>query len=118
MGRSRVLQASIKGQLESDFDTYQKKEALSDAEAVRELLTFALRIKLADSQDDRPSNRELLEAIYRITRQSSAIGDVVHGQTFDGAKLFNDQKESKPFRQQVKSDIDTQVDEYLAGKKR
>ncbi|ETZ12614.1 hypothetical protein AJ90_27320, partial [Vibrio parahaemolyticus M0605] len=47
-------------------------------EATRQLLTLALRIKLNDSDDDRPSNRELMEEIYRVVRQSSAIGDVIH----------------------------------------
>ncbi|MFM2661515.1 hypothetical protein AAFX15_15350 [Vibrio chagasii] len=74
--------------------------------------------KLNDSEDDRPSNRELMEEIYRVVRGSSASTDVVHGQTFDGEKLFREQKESKPFRQQVKSDIDNKVDEFLAGKKK
>lgn len=118
MARSRVLQASIKGKLERDFETYQTREKLTDADAVRELLALALRIKLNDSEDDRPSNRELMEEIYRITRHSSAIGDIIHGQTFDGEKLFRNQKESQPIRRQVKADIDNQVDAFLKGKKK
>lgn len=116
MARSRVLQASIKGELERNFDAYQAKEKLTDAEAVRELLNFALRIKMNQTDDGRPSNRELLEEIYRVTRQSSAIGDIIHGQTFDGEKLFKEQKESKPLRKQVKADIDDQVNAFLTGK--
>ncbi|MFA0072118.1 hypothetical protein AB4396_00250 [Vibrio cyclitrophicus] len=118
MARSRVLQAAIKGKLEQDFSEYQRRFKMNDADAIRDLLILALRIKLNDSDDDRPSNRELMEEIYRVVRSSSAITDVVHGQTFDGEKLFRDQKESKPFRQQVKSDIDNQVDAFLEGEKK
>lgn len=118
MTRSTVLQATIKGQLEQDFRKFQKRERLTDADAVRQLLTLALRIKLNDSDDDRPSNRELMEEIYRVLRQSSAIGEVIHGQTFDGEKLYREQKESKPVRQQIKADIDNKVDAYLAGEKK
>jgi len=118
MGRSRVLQASIKGKLERDFDTFQEREKLTESEAIRELLTFALRLKLNEPDTESPSSRELLEEIYRVVRQSSAIGDITHGQTFDSEKLFRDQKESKPFRQEVKSDIDNKVDSFLSGKKR
>lgn len=117
MTRSTVLQATIKGQLEQDFRKFQKRERLTDADAVRQLLTLALRIKLNDSDDDRPSNRELMEEIYRVVRTSSAIGEVIHGQTFDGEKLYREQKESKPVRQQIKADIDNKVDAYLAGEK-
>lgn len=118
MSRAYPLQSSLRGQLKQDFIKFRDRENLSDAEATRQLLTLALRIKLNDSDDDRPSNRELMEEIYRVVRQSSAIGDVIHGQTFDGEKLFKDQKESQPVRRQVKADIDNQVDSFLAGKKR
>ncbi|EGQ7990779.1 TPA: hypothetical protein ACGUVV_004655 [Vibrio vulnificus] len=118
MTRSKVLQATIKGQLEQDFLKFQRRERLNDADAVRQLLTLALRIKLNDSDDDRPSNRELMEEIYRVVRTSSAIGEVIHGQTFDGEKLYREQKESKPVRQQIKADIDNKVDAYLAGEKK
>ncbi|TVU58075.1 hypothetical protein FQP88_23310 [Vibrio atlanticus] len=118
MTRSYPLQSSLRGKLAQDFKTFRDKEALSDAEATRQLLMLALRIKLNDSEDDSPSNRALMEEIYRVVRGSSAITDVVHGQTFDGEKLFREQKESKPFRQQVKSDIDNKVDEFLTGEKK
>ncbi|MBE3745054.1 hypothetical protein HJ204_00120 [Vibrio parahaemolyticus] len=118
MSRAYPLQSSLRGQLKQDFIKFRDRENLSDAEATRQLLTLALRIKLNDSDDDRPSNRELMEEIYRVVRQSSAIGDVIHGQTFDGEKLFKDQKESQPVRRQVKADIDNQVDSFLAGKKK
>ncbi|MCL9783989.1 hypothetical protein M9194_21445 [Vibrio sp. S4M6] len=54
MTRSTVLQAEVKGALE-DFRQYQKREGLNDADAVRDLLSFALRIKLNDSDYDRSS---------------------------------------------------------------
>ncbi|MGR5299293.1 hypothetical protein ACPV5U_28905 [Vibrio mediterranei] len=118
MARSYPLQSSLRGQLEKDFIKFRERERLNDAEATRQLLTLALRIKLNDSDDDRPSNRELMEEIYRIVRSGSAINDVIHGQTFDGEKLYRDQKDSKPMRQQVKADVDKKVDAYLAGEKK
>lgn len=118
MPKTYHLQTYLKGQLEQDFSKFKSRERLSDAEATRQLLTLALRIKLNDSDDERLSNRELMEEIYRVVRSSSAINDVIHGQTFDGEKLYRDQKESKPMRQQVKADIDKKVDAYLAGEKK
>jgi hypothetical protein len=115
---SRVLQARVKGQLELDFSEFQRRFKMNDADAVRDLLVLALRIKLNDKDDSRPSNRELMEEIYRAVRSGSAINDVIHGQTFDGEKLYRDQKESKPMRQQIKADIDKKVDAYLAGEKK
>ncbi|MCW8349175.1 MULTISPECIES: hypothetical protein [Vibrio] len=115
---SRVLQARVKGQLELDFSEFQRRFKMNDADAVRDLLVLALRIKLNDKDDSRPSNRELMEEIYRTVRSGSAINDVIHGQTFDGEKLYRDQKESKPMRQQIKADIDKKVDAYLAGEKK
>ncbi|GLT20494.1 hypothetical protein GCM10007938_42790 [Vibrio zhanjiangensis] len=118
MSRSYPLQTSLPEQLQRDFIKFRNREKLSDAEAARQLLTLALRIKLNDSDDERPSNRELMEEIYRVVRSSSAITDIVHGQTFDGEKLYRDQKESKPVRQQVKADIGNKVEAYLSGEKK
>lgn len=118
MARSRVLQAAIKGKLEQDFSEFQRRFKMNDADAVRDLLTLALRIKLNDSDDDRPSNRELMEEIYRVVRSTSAISDVTHGQTFDGEKLFRVQKEAKEFRQQIKADVNSKVDVFLEGEKK
>lgn len=112
------MQSAVKGKLEQDFSTYQKRENLNDAEAVRDLLTFALRIKLNDSDDTKPTTRELIEEIYRTVRCASAIGDIIHGQTFDGEKLYRDQKDSKPQRHQVKADIEQKVEAYLSGEKK
>lgn len=118
MARSRVLQAAIKGKLEQDFSTFQAREKLNDADAIRDLLTLALRIKLGDSNAVGPSNRELMEEIYRLSRRSSAVVDIIHGQTFDGETLFKYHSESKAYRQQVKADVDNKVDCYLSGKKK
>lgn len=118
MSRSYPLQSSLRGSLELDFKKYRDRESLSDAEATRQLLTFALRIKLNEEEDDRPSNRELLEEIYRYTRHISAMTDNIHGQTFDGEKLYRVQKESGAFRQQVKADIDKRVEAFLSGEKK
>ncbi|CAH7140944.1 hypothetical protein VCHA40P238_230004 [Vibrio chagasii] len=49
MTSSYPLQSSLRGKLAQDFKTFRDKEALSDAEATRQLLMLALRIKLNDS---------------------------------------------------------------------
>ena len=118
MARSRVLQASIKGQLEADFDTYQKKENLTDAEAVRDLLTLALRIKLNDSDDDRPSNRELMEEMYRRIRQTQGTVNLDYTQNFDGQAFYKNKPEANEMRNMVTADVNNKVDEYLEGKKK
>ncbi|MCC3807572.1 hypothetical protein IB292_21370 [Vibrio parahaemolyticus] len=118
MARSRVLQAAIKGKLEQDFAEFQRRFKMNDADAVRDLLTLALRIKLNDSDDGRPSNRELMEEIYRTVRTVSAVSDVTHGQTFDGEKLFRVKDDAKAFRQQIKADVNNKVDAFLEGEKK
>ncbi len=118
LARSRVLQAAIKGQLEQDFAEFQRRTSMNDAEAVRDLLGLALRIKLNDDDDGRPSNRELMEEIYRIVRNASAVSEVTHGQTFDGEKFFRVQQEAKAFRQQIKADVNNKVDAFLEGEKK
>ncbi len=118
MAKMYHLQTYLKGQLEQDFAKFKSCERLGDAEAARQLLTLALRIKLNDSDDDRPSNRELMEEIYRVVRNTSAISDVTHGQTFDGEKLFRVKGEAKSFREQVKADVNNKVDMFLSGEKK
>ncbi|WP_455292661.1 hypothetical protein [Vibrio parahaemolyticus] len=118
MARSYPLQSSLQGKLEQDFIKFRDRERLSDAEAARQLLTLALRIKLNDSDDDRPSNRELMEEIYRTVRTVSAVSDVTHGQTFDGEKLFRVKDDAKAFRQQIKADVNNKVDAFLEGEKK
>ena len=80
MARSRVLQAAIKGDLEKDFAEFQKRTQMNDADAVRDLLTFALRIKLNDSEDTRPSNRELMEEADEALGLTMLVGvlDIHH----------------------------------------
>lgn len=117
MARSRVLQAAIKGKLEQDFDTFQRREKLNDAEAVRELLTLALRIKLNDSEDDRPSNRELMEEMYRRIRLIQGTGNLTHTQSFDGGAFYDKKQEAAEMRKFVAADVNNRVDAYLAGDK-
>ncbi|MCG9626163.1 hypothetical protein L1D34_15080 [Vibrio mediterranei] len=118
MARSRVLQAAIKGKLEQDFSTFQKRNKLNDAEAVRELLTLALRIKLNDSDDDGPSNRELMEEMYRRIRLIQGTGNLTHTQGFDGAAFYDNKKEAAELRSLVAADVNNKVDAYLAGEKK
>lgn len=118
MTRSTVLQATIKGALEQDFRKFQKRERLTDADAVRELLTLALRIKLNDSEDDRPSNRELMEEMYRRIRQVQGTGNLIHTQSFDGAAFYSNKKEATEMRDLVSSDVNNKVDAYLTGEKK
>ncbi|WP_394252890.1 hypothetical protein [Vibrio profundi] len=118
MARSRVLQASVKGKLETDFDTYLQRENLTDAEAVRDLLSFALRIKLNDSDDDRPSNRELLEEMYRRIRQTQGTVNLDYTQGFDGEAFYRNKPEANEMRNAVTADVNNKVDEYLEGQKK
>ncbi|MFZ3491215.1 hypothetical protein [Vibrio harveyi] len=118
MARSTVLQATIKGTLEQDFRKFQKRERLSDADAVRQLLTLALRIKLNDSDDDRPSNRELMEEMYLRIRMIQGIGNLTHTQSFDGVAFHENKKDATEMRSLVSADVEKKVDAYLSGEKK
>lgn len=48
MAKAFSVQSYIRGELEQDFKTFRDREKLGDAEAVRQLLTLALKIKLND----------------------------------------------------------------------
>ncbi|ENM5730724.1 hypothetical protein CW613_002329 [Vibrio mimicus] len=118
MARSRVLQAAVKGKLEQDFSEFQRRFKMNDADAVRDLLTLALRIKLNDSDDDRPSNRELMEEMYRRIRMIQAIGNVTHTQSFDGVAFHENKNDAAEMRNLISADVDKKVDAYLAGEKK
>ncbi|MEZ8996545.1 MULTISPECIES: hypothetical protein [Vibrio] len=112
------LQTYLKGSLEQDFAEFKSRERLGDAEAARQLLTLALRIKLNDSDDDRPSNRELMEEMYRRIRQIQGTGNLTHTQGFDGAAFYNNKKEAGEMRNLVTTDVNNKVDTFLAGEKK
>lgn len=118
MARSRVLQAAVKGDLEKDFTEFQTRTEMNDADAIRDLLTFALRIKLNDSEDTRPSNRELMEEMYRRIRQIQGTGNLTHTQGFDGAAFYNKKDEAGDMRKLVNADVNNKVDEFLSGEKK
>ena len=118
MARSYPLQSSLQGKLEQDFIKFRDRERLSDAEATRQLLTLALRIKLNDSDVDRPSNRELMEEMYRRIRQIQGTGNLTHTQSFDGAAFYNNKKEAGEMRNLVTADVNNKVDAFLEGEKK
>ena len=118
MARSRVLQAAIKGKLEQDFAEFQRRFKMNDADAVRDLLTLALRIKLNDSDDDRPPTPEWMEEMYPRIRQIQGTGNLTHTQSFDGAAFYNNKKEAGEMRNLVTADVNNKVDAFLEGEKK
>ena len=118
MSRSYPLQSSLRGKLEQDFKTFRDREKLSDAEATRQLLTLALRIKLNDSDDDRPSNRELMEETYRRVRQVQGILNLNLAHSFDGENYYKNKADSIEQRKSNTALVDKDVDEYLSGEKK
>ncbi|EIT7126695.1 hypothetical protein V8073_004216 [Vibrio parahaemolyticus] len=118
MSRSYPLQSSLRGKLEQDFKKYRDRERLSDAEATRQLLTLALRIKLNDSDDDRPSNRELMEETYRRVRQVQGVLNLNLAHSFDGESYYKNKADSIEQRKSNTALVDKSVDEYLSGEKK
>ncbi len=118
MAKAFSVQSYIRGKLEQDFKTFRDREKLGDAEAVRQLLTLALRIKLNDSDDDRPSNRELMEEMYLRIRMIQGIGNLTHTQSFDGVAFHENKKDAVEMRSLVSADVEKKVDAYLAGEKK
>ena len=116
MGKGRVLQASITGDLKKDFEAFQAQTGMNDSDAARDLLTLALRIKLNTSEDDRPSNRELLEEIYRRIRHVSTNVNITHTEVFSGANFNNNQAAASERRKNQLGTTDKKVDEFLEGK--
>ncbi|MEZ8082797.1 hypothetical protein [Enterovibrio norvegicus] len=118
METKRVLQARIKGNLERDFSEFQKREGMNDADAVRELLTLALRIKLNDKDDGRPSNRELMEEMYRRIRQVQGTSNLTHTQSFNGELFYVNKKDASEMRNTLNAEINNKVDAFLEGEKK
>lgn len=118
MSRSYPLQTSLNGKLEQDFVKFKKREKLSDAEAARQLLTLALRIKLNDSDDDRPSNRELMEETYRRVRQVQGVLNLNLAHSFDGERYYKNKADSIEQRKSNTALVDKSVEDYLAGEKK
>ncbi|MDN3683162.1 hypothetical protein QWZ04_22905 [Vibrio tapetis subsp. quintayensis] len=118
MAKSFSVQSYIRGKLEQDFKTFRDREKLGDAEAVRQLLTLALQIKLNDKEDDRPSNRELMEEMYRRIRLIQGTGNLTHTQSFDGVAFHENKKEAGEMRNLVSADVNNKVESYLSGEKK
>ncbi|MFN3018415.1 hypothetical protein ACK1CN_20900 [Vibrio coralliilyticus] len=110
------LQTTLQGALKRDFMTFKQREHLSDAESARQLLALGLRIELSDASEPAVSHRCLLEEVYRTQRLTSAMVDLVFGQTFNRAHLTAQRTASSALRQQVKADIEQQIATYLSGK--
>ncbi|NOH36316.1 hypothetical protein [Vibrio chagasii] len=118
MKKGYSLQSTIRDQLELDFIKYRDREGLSDAEATRQLLALALRIKLNESDDDRPSNRELMEEMYRRIRQVQGTGNLNFAHSFDGERYYKNKADSIEQRRANSALVDKAVDEFLSGKKK
>ncbi|WP_172380024.1 hypothetical protein [Vibrio sp. Vb339] len=118
MTKAFSVQSYIRGKLEQDFKTFRDREKLGDAEAVRQLLTLALRIKLNDKEDDRPSNRELMEEMYLRIRMIQGIGNLTHTQSFDGVAFHENKRDATEMRDLVSANVEKKVDAYLAGEKK
>ncbi len=118
MAKAFSVQSYIRGELEQDFKTFRDREKLGDAEAVRQLLTLALKIKLNDKEDAQPSNRELMEEMYRRLRMIQGTGNLTHTQSFDGVAFHENKKDAVEMRNLVSADVDKKVDAYLAGEKK
>lgn len=116
MTRSYPLQSKLKGQLEVDFKIFRDRESLSDAEATRQLLEFALRIKLNDNEDERPSNRELLEEMYRRLRHVSANVNIIHTERYSNDTFDIHAKDAAARRKLHSAATDNKVNEFLEGK--
>lgn len=116
MARSRVIQTSISGPLEKEFDRYcEAKGYTKDAEAARSLFEFALRILNDDSKDAVLTNRELMEDIYRYVRRASTIVNLVHTQTLDEQKLAVNRTRSVEIQKEMNIITDVKVDEFLSA---
>jgi hypothetical protein len=118
MAKAFSVQSYIRGKLEQDFKTFRDREKLGDAEAVRQLLTLALRIKLNDKEDDRPSNRELMEETFRRVRQLQGVLNLNLAHSFDGENYYKNKAESIEQRKSNTALVDKSVDAYLAGEKK
>ncbi|MDN3686175.1 hypothetical protein QW180_31550 [Vibrio sinaloensis] len=118
MSKSYPVQSYFSGQLEEDFKTFRDREKLGDAEALRQLATLALRIKLNDKEDDRPSNRELMEETYRRIRQVQGVLNINFAHAFDELNYVKKIKsESIEQRRANTALVDKSVDEFLSGEK-
>ncbi|MPY23755.1 hypothetical protein [Shewanella sp. YLB-07] len=84
MARNKVIQVACAPELYSNVVDYKKSKNLtSDAEAMRELTLFALRLLAHSDNDDGLSTRELMETILIYVVKNQYTSSLVHYQTFN-----------------------------------
>ncbi|MFA0078415.1 hypothetical protein AB4427_09750 [Vibrio artabrorum] len=116
MTKSCPIQTYLTGQLKVDFEQYRQQSGQKNSECARDLLEFALRIKLNASEDDRPSNRELLEEIYRRVRHVSANVNIIHTERYSNDTFDINAKAAAARRKFHAATTNNNVNEFLEGK--
>lgn len=116
MARNKVIQVACPPELYSKVQDYKDTKSLtSDAEALRELALFALRILEHSDNDDGLSTRELLESILKYTVKGFYQDSMVYYQTFDEDRLSGDLSRHRSHRQLNQDKAGVKIESILAG---
>ena len=84
MARNKAVQVACSPELYDKLVLYREDKNLSsDADAMRELTLFALRILEHSDNDDGLSNRQLMEIILTYVVKNQYTTSLVHYQTFN-----------------------------------
>lgn len=117
MARNKVIQVACPPELYSKVLDYKSdKKLTSDADALRELALFALRVLEHSDNDDGLSTRELLESILKYTVKGFYQDSMVYYQTFDEDKIKGDLSIHREHRQVNQNKAEFKIESILAGK--
>lgn len=117
MARNKAVQVACSPNLYEKISAYRvEKNLASDAEAMRELTLFALRILEHSDSGEEVSTRELLESILKYTVKDFYQGSMVYYQTFDENAIAGDLSLQRSHRKANQDKAELKIGDILTGK--
>ena len=114
MARNKAVQVACNPELYEKLTAYRNEKNLSsDADAMRELTLFALRILEHKDDAEGLSTRELLEVILTYTVKAQHTSSLVYYQTFNDSPVDMDSAKTK--HKDTMRKAEDKVEQLLAG---
>lgn len=115
MARNKAVQVACNPELYEKLTAYRNEKKLSsDADAMRELTLFALRILEHKDDAEGLSTRELLEVILTYTVKAQHTSSLVYYQTFNAEPV--DMQSAGIKHKDTMRKAEDKVEQILAGK--
>ena len=117
MARNKAVQVACSPSLYEKLSAYREEKNLSsDADAMRELTLFALRIlEHSDDSDEGLSTRELMEIILTYVVKNQYTTSLVHYQTFNEDGV--DMSKANAKHKDVIGKAESKIEQILNGVK-